>query len=216
MNNVRFSSISVDQKGCCPADVSITNSFAGTVTVKEGWANGDSIYLNNDTFTGNVTLSQYNGAQPAAANCDGNDDTITVPNSSVRTLTINQTGGGEDNMATVYNVHLTPGTSTLGLVINQGDGEGATATVNAVVADFGVTNIRPGQELCTSIVINQGNGEEDYASVSNSVVPGDILITQGDGEGDQAYVSDSSAGLPGNTLCGNIMHHSGHLHRRAG
>ena len=38
MNGVRFGSISVTQTGCCPADVTIENSFAGTVTVKEGWA----------------------------------------------------------------------------------------------------------------------------------------------------------------------------------
>jgi hypothetical protein len=208
-----WNSININQSGCCPANVSLTNDKAGAVSVKEGWGNGSSIFLADDTF-GATTLVQQNGTQPTGKpNCDGNNDTIDVLSSFVTSLSISQLATGQtadgkaplaaNNSVTVDTVHLTPGTSTLGLKITQGNGNGDTADVTNVTVDNGNPNLRAAP--CTSIVITQGNGTADSASVTASTVPGDILVTQGNGKADTASVDTSHAGTPKGFECGNIF-----------
>jgi len=202
IDNSTWNSITVDQTGCCPAHVSLTNDKAGAVSVREGWGNGSTINLSDDVF-GATTLAQYNGAQPTGKpNCDGSNDSIDVSTSFLTNLTISQPGDGHNDTVTVDTVHLTPGASTLGLRITQGNGHNDTADVTNVTVDNGNPNLRAAP--CTSIIISQGNGTADSASVTNSTVPGDIFVTQGNGKADTATVDNSHAGTPNGTVCGNI------------
>jgi hypothetical protein len=93
--------MSVTQTGCCLANVSLTNdTVPGNVTVKEGWANNDRIYLSGDNF-GHTVLAQQQGAHPVGKkDCDGNGDTITVLKSKVADLTVTQVSGA-DNCVTI-------------------------------------------------------------------------------------------------------------------
>ena len=150
MDNNTWNTIDVDQSGCCPANVSLTNDKAGTVTVKEGWGDGSSISLSDDNF-GATSLSQHNGAKPDTKNCDGNNDSIEVSDSFVTTLTISQLvrpgqrrrdPSRRNNKVMVDTVHLTPGTSTLGLKITQGNGNIDHADVSNVTVDNGNPNLK--------------------------------------------------------------------------
>jgi hypothetical protein len=193
-----FASLSILQTGCCPASVSLTNdNVPGTVSVSEGSARHDLITLNNDTF-GSTTLVQGNsGAMP---NCDGEADTVSVTNSGVRDLTIKQLlDGGAQSFTGAAGQSITVDTVTVsltsfGVVTWQGNGDGDTATVNAVTT-AGIINPNNLVKGPPSICITQGNGNGDMATVTNTTLPGNISIYQGNGAGDMAQVVGDTIGF---------------------
>jgi hypothetical protein len=196
-----FLSISVQQRGCCAAHVSLTNDTAGAVTVSEGWWDGDTIFLENDHF-GVTVLAQEQGAKPTAPNCNGNGDTITVLDSTVTELTVTQ-GSGNNNCVTIDGLGVAKdraGTN-FGVIITQGDGKGDCAFVNNVFISNPNANYPPG---CAGVSITQGNGAGDVAQVTNSTFPGNLLIHQGNGDFDSALAFNDLVGSPGDLKCGWI------------
>jgi hypothetical protein len=205
-----FASISVTQRGCCLADVSLTNDTAGAVTVSEGWADGDIIILSGDQF-GVTALSQEQGTKPVAPLCNGTGDTITVTESTVATLTVTQ-GSGNNNCVfigtdqfgddTFLGIQIDKAGKDFGVVVTQGDGKGDCAFVNGVfVTNSSNTNFpRP----CAGVSITQGNGAGDIAQVTNSTFPGNLLIQQGNGDFDSELAASDTVGTPGHVDCGWI------------
>jgi len=210
MVDSQWNSLTVDQSGCCPADVYIAGTTVnGAVTVKEGWGNGSSIVVEDSDF-GKTVLEQYSGQKFRGPNCDGDGDLISVSNTTVLTLAIDQCDDGDaygdDNTVVVQSVGVAQNNSSyFGITICQGNGEDATATVDDVYV-FGTPNFRRGQPgPCAGISIEQGNGNSAEASITNSTVPGDVTITQGNGNEDEAYISGVVAGLANQFYCGAII-----------
>ncbi len=210
MLDSQWNSLSVDQSGCCPADVYIAGTTVnGAVTIKEGWGDGSSIVIEDSNF-GKTVLEQYSGQKYNGPGCEGNDNLISVSNSTVLTLAIDQCDDGDafgdNNTVEVQSVGVAQNNSAyFGITICQGHGENATATVDDVYV-FGTPNFRRGQPgPCAGISIEQGNGNSAYASITNSTVPGDVTITQGNGNADEAYVSGVVAGLANQFYCGAII-----------
>lgn len=185
-----FSTLSIDQTGCCPASVTLTSdTVPGTVAVTEGNANGDSITASKDTF-GSTTLTQGNPSVTMPG-CTGAGDTVSVTASAVKDLTVCQplSGGGQSIDVDTVTVSLT----SFGVKTYQGDGGGDTTTVNAITASGVLPN--NWQYGPPSICIVQGNGGGDMATASNSVLPGNISICQGNGDGDMAMILGDTIGI---------------------
>ena len=130
VRNSVFSSLEIEQTGCCPAAVTLAGDrVPGTVEVYEGYANGDSITLTAtatggpDVF-GSTILQQWtpsgddDAPAPIVAGCVGGNDTIcVVPNALVSTittantvqdLTIVQGGTGGGQQVVVNGLHVSP------------------------------------------------------------------------------------------------------------
>jgi hypothetical protein len=194
VSNSRFGSIDIDQTGCCPAHVTLTNDIAGPVSVSEGVSNGDSIVLSGDQF-GSTTLEQGQG--PVYAGCNGTGDYVCVTSTKVTDLTIDQDDNGHNdgNFQFIYvNGLQIATTGGSGVRTNQGDGFSDVTIICSVTAPFPrITNEIP--YVLPGILVQQGNGDLDYADVANSTVPGNIAILQGNGAADWAQIIGSKAGL---------------------
>jgi hypothetical protein len=222
VDNSAFAGISITQTGCCPATVELGNdTVPGPVTVTEGNADGDSITLQNHDVFGPTTLIQHDGGP---ATYHGNNDSISVTNSSVVNLKAYQNFlppvDGSGNTITVQNV--TVALASFGVITSQGNGAGDTTLVNAVTTSSPPNpNLPlPGPSSIPSISVTQGSGNGDSATVSNSVLPGNITITQsdvsGNKNGDTAQALNDSVGfvqtlngLPYAGFYGNITIHQG-------
>lgn len=213
MDSAKWNSISITQDGCCPADVSIINSIsAGSVTIKEGWGDGSSINLDNDQFGVTKLYQAYGAKSGKYKNCDGNDDSVTVTNSRLNSLCIDQNAKSDGNNNTVYvdtvSIALLPKYQKTGICVIQGNGDDDSAIVTNV-STYGNPNL----PSCVGISITQGSGHNDYAEVSHATVPGDVTIVQQDVLGgpddhgifgDTALISDVHAGRPNEYYCGEI------------
>ena len=195
MDSSAWNSLSINQDGCCPALVSLTNDTSGSVTVKEGWGDNSNITLTNDKFL--VTnLEQYNGTHDTtSANCNGLNDSINVTNSSMTTLNISQsrtdnTAAGANNSVNVDGVLVA--STGFGVKVSQGNGNGDTATVNNV--NLQAPTNKP---FLAGISVTQGSGNGDTATVTNSTVSRDITVKQGSGAGDTATVDTVTSTLGG-------------------
>ena len=216
-----WNSVSILQDGCCPAHVDISDTnVSGSVTVKEGWGNGDSITVSDSTF-GATVLAQYYNAKPSTGkNCDGNGDTITVTDSTVRTLDVYQGAPlstpktGNDNTIRIDGLLVGSGTNDFGVRTSQGDGDRAHTFVNDVNL---VAPPNPNARVApkAGIEVVQGCGVDDVAWITDSTVPGDVTIVQGCGEpcddvltasgaNANALIAGVDAGLPKSYYYGEI------------
>jgi hypothetical protein len=83
--------------------------------------------------------------------------------------------------------------NTFGVMTTQGDGDSNTTMITGVTAPSPLTSI----VLTPSIIVNQGRGAGDRASVVHSSLPGSISITQSDAAGrpgDSAILSGDAVG----------------------
>ena len=204
VNNSSFALLSITQTGGGPDSTSVTlgnDNVPASVSVSEGNANGDSITVNGDTF-GTTTLLQGNGG-PTNSNSLGNSDTVSVSNSSANNLLIEQLLNGTNNKITVNTLSIAainPIGLHDGLTTSQGNGNGDITTITGVTT----LNNAPPPNLpfppfyaTSNIVVGQGSGTGDSASVTYSTVPGSISITQKDvagSPGDSATIDHDTVG----------------------
>ena len=156
---------------------------------------------NGDTF-GTTTLLQGNGGL-TNSNSLGNSDTVSVSNSSANNLLIEQLLNGTNNKITVNALSIAAINPTGlhdGLTTSQGNGNRDITTIT------GVTTLTPALPpnmpfppgfAVSSIIVGQGSGTGDSASVTYSTVPGSISITQKDvagNPGDSAMIDHDTVG----------------------
>ena len=206
VNNSSFALLSITQTGGGPDSTSVTlgnDNIPASVSVSEGNANGDSITLNSGDTFGTTTLLQGNGG-PTNPNSLGNSDTVSVSNSSANNLLIEQLLNGNNNKITVNTLSIAainPIGLHDGLTTSQGNGDTDITTITGVTT----LNNAPPPNLpfppfyaTSNIVVGQGSGSGDSASVTNSTVPGSISITQKDmavnALGDSATISGDTVG----------------------
>jgi hypothetical protein len=216
-----IASLSITQTGKVPAyvelgnDSTIVGSVAGPVTISEGVGNADKIILDKlagggDTF-GSTTLIQ--GAGPAFAGGDGNDDSTSASGIAVKDVTIDEllNGNGDSITVNAASVALT----CFGVATSQGNGDGDTVTITGVTSPIPTNPGSVAPHGPPSILISQGNGNADSASVTTATLAGNITIKQGIGNGDTARVSDVRVGFKvssgGNTetFFGNVTINQG-------
>jgi len=222
-----FSSLYIEQDGCCPASVVLDHdSISGYLTVEEGVANGDFIQLTNST-AGATTLIQGYGPTMTGNTYQwtGAGDVITVqddgtPNPSpmkagtgILDLCITQLGtGGSGSLAGPFGVPA---------AINGGGQQILVGTVSPVevgVAGFGIKAVQDDSPVVTIpplvpigsavpvILPNLIHIESItvYGHLTNSIGPNgppSIYTCQGDGQ--DSTIIDSS------TVWGNISAYQG-------
>ncbi|MGO9596389.1 MAG: hypothetical protein ACLP7Q_00030 [Isosphaeraceae bacterium] len=183
----QFSSLSIYQTGCCPAEVYLYgDNVAGAVSVTEGLANGDGIVLDaaasgqNDNF-GSTTLIQGDG--PAVTGCDGSGGSVYVDNTSLKDLTINQAlDGAGQSIAVGTKSGVEVALTSFGILATQGNGDNDEIEIVSITTSGRLTNnFQTGPD---SVITGQGNGANDQTRVDSCVVYGNIESTQGDGRYD--------------------------------
>jgi len=222
-----FSSLYIEQDGCCPASVVLDHdTISGYLTVEEGVANGDYIQLTNST-AGATTLIQGYGptmTDPANAKWTGAGDVINVqddgtPNTATKTgtglldLCITQLGtGGSGSLAGSFGVPA---------AINGGGQQILVGTVSPVevgLAGFGIKAVQndspvplplqlSGSTPVPVILPNVIHIESItvYGHLTNSIGPNgppSICTSQGDDSQDSTTIDSS-------TVFGNISAYQG-------
>ncbi len=208
----QFTALTIDQVGCCPAAVTLTNDLVpGAVSVTEG-TNGanvgplyvpDSVTANGDTF-GATTISQFaNGLNPNGGN--GQGDNVSVNDSTIFSLAVTQIGSGFGQQILIGNtseveVALTgfgitasqPNTAALPYYTPQGSND---LILIESISTYGTgnNNAHGGPD---NIVTVQGNAN-DTTTVDNALVYGYISVTQGNGN-DIANIAADTVGYVGN------------------
>ena len=215
VNNSSFALLSITQTGGGPDSTSVTlgnDYIPASVSVSEGNANssptspptGDSITVDNGDTFGTTTLLQGNGGPtPTNPNSLGNYDTVSVSNSSANNLLIEQLLNGTNNKITVNALGIAAINPTGlhdGLTTSQGNGNGDITTITGVTP---LNNAPPPSMpfppfyAVSNIIVGQGSGTSDSASVTFSTVPGSISITQKDvagNPGDSATIDHDTVG----------------------
>ena len=114
----------------CPASVELGNdSISASVSVSEGNGDDDSITLDN----GNIFGNDYTRAGcPGPTTHVGISDAVSVSNSSVRNLLIQQLLDGANNQITVNALgvaSINPAGLLGGVTTSQGNGAGNSTTI---------------------------------------------------------------------------------------
>jgi hypothetical protein len=174
-----FSAVTIDQsQGCCVAHVELGNvTTSGAVTIAEGKAAGNTVDI-HDSKLGSTSVTQLNG----------DSNSVVVADTTLKDLSVSQ-GDGDNDSIDVQGLRIA--SSSFGVKTVQGDGANASATID----DVGVTGLTTNRPVkVPDIYVTQGDGDADFASVTNVNVGGDVGIRQGDGDGDQAYINNSYIG----------------------
>ncbi len=199
-----FSSLYLEQDGCCLADVTLnSDTVTGSVTVEEGVANGDQVYAADDTFQGATTITQYYG--PTMSGCYGTGDLVYVNQtpsvagtSNIFDLAIYQNGPGTGqiiDVGTSYEVEVA--ITGFGVIAEQPNAGGSDLIYIESITVYGhLTNsfLPYGPP---SIYTLQGNGGNDTTNIDSSTVWGNISAYQGnsnDGSADHIILDADSAG----------------------
>jgi hypothetical protein len=215
-----FSSLEIEQTGCCPANVTLAGlRVPGRVEVYEGYANGNTITLatgaTGPNVLGSTILQQWtpdaDGTTPAPVppDCVGRNDTICVqpgavgpPVSGIHTvqdLTILQGGTGSGQQVVVDGLRVSA--NSFGVRVDQAgaaesDGRPAARAVvcNVTLIPGQFPNVPPIPAFFPGVEINQTGGG-NYADVAGVVLPGEIEIEQNTDGGNYAEVLNSRIGL---------------------
>ena len=218
VDNSSFVPVVINQDGDSKAVVELGNNMIpGPAIVHEGNANSDSITVDNGNFSGHTELWQGQGG-PADNPLFGTADSVTVTNAYTGNLDIHQWIDGTANTINVDTDSVA--LVSYGVRTKQGDGAGDTTTINLVTIPT-PPNPTALPAFLPSIVVSQGDGTvvpagvtatgNDFASVTNSTLPGDISITQTDSQlapnspmYNMAYISDDKVGYTV-TIGGTIL-----------
>jgi hypothetical protein len=196
----QFTSMDIEQWGCCNATVDLENDSTtahGAVTVSEGWAPNDSITFHNDNF-GATSFTLGNGPNPNMAGCDNHGSTITGDDSNLTNLYINEPLSGANQVISVGTAtsDVEVSATSFGIRALQGDGNANSISLVSIT-----TSGHPLNHLNTpdSIFTQQGNGNGDSTIVDSSQVFGDITSYQGNGAQDFVGYYGNNAGftIPG-------------------
>ena len=201
VDNSSFATLSISQTGGAPASVELGNdSISASVSVSEGNGDDDSITLDNGNIFGTTTLVQGAGGPTTHV---GNSDAVSVSNSSVRNLLIQQLLDGANNQITVNALgvaSINPAGLLGGVTTSQGNGAGNSTTITGATTPtpLNINIALPPGFSPSNIVVGQGGGSGDSASVTSSTVPGNISISEQDVAGnltpDSALISGDNVG----------------------
>ncbi len=204
-------SLYIEQDGCCLANVTVDHdTIAGSLTVEEGVANGDTITLTNST-AGTTTLLQ--GYGPTMAGCNGSGDLVNVQDDGTATtglldLLIAQLGSGSGTILVGTQSEVEVGLAGFGIEATQYDGSGSSSLIHiesiTTYAPAHVSSSPFGLLGPPYIVTVQHAGFNDRTTIDNAVIPGNISATQGDGGSDIITLNADSAGYT-TTLAGGLL-----------
>jgi hypothetical protein len=208
----QFSSLLIEQDGCCQAGVTLTNDIVpGSVQVYEGTGNADSISVSGvapaDVF-GATTLVQYYAPTVtmtptySAANlgwsCQGTGDTVNVNDMQIYSLAVTQGNGALTDVGAVSVLGVEfPYLGTVNpYYVGQTINIGTTSDVEVNVLGFGITATQgsaPSDTIHIESITKYGKtGSTDISKGQDSIV-----TKQGGGWNDSTTVDSS-------TVNGNI------------
>ena len=215
----QFTSLLIEQDGCCPAHVALTgDTIPGNVQVYEGLSgaphnsnngNGaDSITVDDVKF-GATTLYQYYAPtvyQPGVVN-DGHGDTIMVnqttgdTTSNIASLWLYQGGTSGNQLIDVgTSADVQVSSTSFGIYAAQpNDGTAANGNGGSTIHIESITVFgRPSDSTRLgppSISTLQGNAGGETTIVDSSTVYGNITVLQGNGGGDAVHIANDVIGL---------------------
>ncbi|MGA7501496.1 MAG: hypothetical protein WBX00_32590, partial [Isosphaeraceae bacterium] len=187
-----FSSLSIEQDGCCPATVTLNNDVVpGSVTVEEGVANGDVVSAANDTFGATSILQDYG---PAVAGCVGTGNDVDVEDSQILSLAVVQAGTGNSQVITIgVTSEVEVALTGFGVTASQSDGWYDVIQIESItVYGRSTSSFAPGGP--PNIITTQGNGNYDSTTIDSSVVWGNIEVSQANGNDDSVTIAADTAG----------------------
>jgi len=204
IENSSFATLSISQTGGSRSVVHLgNNTIQGNVTVSQGNGDDNSITVGGGNIFGSTTLVQGAGGPTTSV---GNSDRISVSDSTVKSLLVEQFLNGQGNQIVIDSIgiaSINPAGPHQGVTATQGDGAGNLVTIAGVttVIPFNPRVPLPAGFGLSNIVVRQGGGSGGFASVTSSTIPGSVVITQndvaGNASGDTAIVSDVTVGYSG-------------------
>jgi hypothetical protein len=206
----QFTALTIDQVGCCPAAVTLTNDLVpGAVSVTEGTGNNDSVTATGDDF-GATTITQFaNTLDPNGQTGAGDLVSVNDSNVEIFSLAVTQNGTGIGQQILIGNTSdVEVSILGFGITASQPNTVAVPGTLqgsNDLIQIESITTYvpTPPPQLSAilrsggpdSIVTKQGNGN-DTTIVDNAQVYGNISVSQLNGN-DIANIAADTVGFTG-------------------